>query len=56
LRALKVFCPKPQTANRDELAANTSRPILMVGVVCSFFFSSRSEIGFFIGAVYLSNN
>jgi hypothetical protein len=33
------FRPKVKTANCDELAANTSRPILMVDVVGSFFFS-----------------
>jgi hypothetical protein len=38
---LKVFCPKQKTANRDELTANTSRPILMVGVGQSCFLFSR---------------
>jgi hypothetical protein len=32
-----TFRPKPKTANRDELAANTSRPIFIVGVGVSCF-------------------
>jgi hypothetical protein len=33
------FRPKVKTANRDEPAAHTSRPILIVGVVCSVYFN-----------------
>jgi hypothetical protein len=34
-----TFRPKLKTANRDELAANTSRPIFIVGLGGSWFYS-----------------
>ena len=51
------FRPKRKTANRDELAANASRPIFIVGVGVSFLINfQRFELYFSTFRLVLNEN